>query len=495
MFSLLGDVLYFAFYFLVIQVTTLHASYTTCYSSFDKLSIDLVRSPIWDFVHLQAQVFTLQVLQLFTMPVVTRSMLRKQNSGLNSLSIELSSLSTENATNLATSSELSSFATSISSSLPLQLPSSALVATDTNFEISNSNNLEFSNICGLCTDSIHLPSSQFFQMESECDKKMSPMKKDPDPPDSLRPSEEKIMNVLMAISNQMMANTQDLQNQILRNHQDLQDQLIRNDLKLTAKINRLNQDHEAFKQQSRAALISLQSSPIPSSIPSVSNPISDPSSTVGGIPVSLSPGLSLSSPVSAPSSTAVPVTMSGSTTTPSNEVFQAQMFQLLNDTFSKLSTEFIESKNDGKSEWPKFSGEVSKFKEWYLAIMAQLSLPPWNSLYDSVTNNIVQSTSNSQLNGKLYAKLLVCLEGQVMKNMISRKHLRANGLLLFQELHQMYKPKNVPEVLAAKTAEFWSKLKRGNAETVDNYYNCFQELLDEISESRETISKQDAVRF
>jgi hypothetical protein len=59
----------------------------------------------------------------------------------------------------------------------------------------------------------------------------------------------------------------------------------------------------------------------------------------------------------------------------------------------------------------------------------------------------------------------------------------------------MYKPKNVPEVLAAKTAEFWSKLKRGNAETVDNYYNCFQELLDEISESRETISKQDAVRF
>jgi hypothetical protein len=64
--------------------------------------------------------------------------------------------------------------------------------------------------------------------------------------------------------------------------------------------------------------------------------------------------------------------------------------------------------------------------------MAQLSLPPWNSLYDPITNNIVQTTSNTQLDGKLYAKLLVCLEGQAMKNMI-----RANGLLLLQELHHM----------------------------------------------------------
>jgi hypothetical protein len=88
--------------------------------------------------------------------------------------------------------------------------------------------------------------------------------------------------------------------------------------------------------------------------------------------------------------------------------------------------------------------------------MAQISLQPWNVLYDPIKNDIVESTSNSQLNSKLYAKLLVCLEGQAMKNMVSRKHVRANGILLLQELHQMYKPKNVPEVIAAKTAEFWS---------------------------------------
>jgi len=63
-----------------------------------------------------------------------------------------------------------------------------------------------------------------------------------------------------------------------------------------------------------------------------------------------------------------------------------------------------------------------------------------------------------------------------MKNMISRKHVRANGLLLLHELHQMYKPKNVPEVIAAKTAEFWSKMNRSNTESVDNYYNRFHEL-------------------
>jgi hypothetical protein len=127
--------------------------------------------------------------------------------------------------------------------------------------------------------------------------------------------------------------------------------------------------------------------------------------------------------------------------------------------------------------------------------MAQLSLPPWTPLYDSVKNGIVPTTSDNQLNGKLYAKLLVCLEGQAMKNMISRKHLCANGLMLLQELHHMYKPKNVPEAFAAKTAEFWSKMKKANSETIDFYYNRFHELLDEINDFRETVTKGDAIRY
>jgi hypothetical protein len=53
----------------------------------------------------------------------------------------------------------------------------------------------------------------------------------------------------------------------------------------------------------------------------------------------------------------------------------------------------------------------------------------------------------------------------------------------------MYKPKNVPEVIAAKTGEFWSSTKRLSHETVDAYYNRFQELLED-----EVISDKSAIR-
>jgi len=59
--------------------------------------------------------------------------------------------------------------------------------------------------------------------------------------------------------------------------------------------------------------------------------------------------------------------------------------------------------------------------------------------------------------------------------------LRANGVLLLQELVQTYQPKHVPEILAAKAGEFWSQTKRHPNESVDSYYNRFQELLEELS--------------
>jgi len=229
-------------------------------------------------------------------------------------------------------------------------------------------------------------------------------------------------------------------------------------LTLTADIQRLSQDHETFKQQSHAALISLQSAPLPSQASHVSTTIPFSSSVAGSRSVGNSLGLSSDSPLFVPPLSTENTLSPQTSATVGPDLFQNQMLQMLNDTFSKLSTVISETKAGIKSEWPKFSGEVSKFKDWCLAIMAQISLPPWSSLYDSVKNDIVSTTTETSLNGQLYAKLLVCLEGQAMKNMISRKHLRANGILLLQELHHMYKPKNVPEVLAAKTAEFWSKL-------------------------------------
>jgi hypothetical protein len=56
----------------------------------------------------------------------------------------------------------------------------------------------------------------------------------------------------------------------------------------------------------------------------------------------------------------------------------------------------------------------------------------------------------------------------------------------------------VPEVLAAKAGEFWSKMKRGQNESVDSsvdsYYNCFQELLEDPNEADDKISTSSAMR-
>jgi hypothetical protein len=111
-----------------------------------------------------------------------------------------------------------------------------------------------------------------------------------------------------------------------------------------------------------------------------------------------------------------------------------------------------------------------------------------------VRNDVISTTSNVTLNGKLYAKIVSVLEGQALQDVISRSHLRANGVLLLQELVQTYKPTNVPEVLAAKAGEFWSKLKRSNGESVDSYYNRFRELLDDLDQADDKISTKSAMR-
>jgi len=76
--------------------------------------------------------------------------------------------------------------------------------------------------------------------------------------------------------------------------------------------------------------------------------------------------------------------------------------------------------------------------------------------------------------------------------MVSRKHIRANGILLLKELAQTYKPCNVPEVVAAKTS-VWSNTKRLPNETIDSYYNHFHQLLDDLSYADEPISTKSAI--
>ena len=63
-----------------------------------------------------------------------------------------------------------------------------------------------------------------------------------------------------------------------------------------------------------------------------------------------------------------------------------------------------------------------------------------------------------------------------------------------QELVQTYKPRNVPEIIAAQTVEFWGSTKRLPSEFIDSYYNPFQELLDDLSDADEPIAPKAAIR-
>jgi hypothetical protein len=233
-------------------------------------------------------------------------------------------------------------------------------------------------------------------------------------------------------------------------------QIERQNLNLSRDFCQLVQDNTTFKQEVHEELdeirqilcqrnvANLSSSPTLHTVPNLPlNSVSqDPSST---------PNQSTSPPV--------PQGLSSSVASSSSTDMQTQMMYLLTESFSKLSAALLDKSSDTKSEWPKFSGDSKKFRSWYLAIIAQLSLPPWQELYDSIKHDVVPSTSNAALNGKLYAKLLLSLEGIASQNIISRTHLRANGVLLLQELVQTYRPKNVPEVIAAKTSQFWGQTK------------------------------------
>jgi len=267
---------------------------------------------------------------------------------------------------------------------------------------------------------------------------------------------------------------------------DLHDRIAENEVRLCQKQ---EQFHRAMKEEmdELRSLVNVSqhpdvptssSSPGPSSmstVPNVSSVTSAPSSQVSGLPSH---------------------TPSNSSTASLNTVdLHAQMMLMLTESFSKLTSVMVDQKSsDVKSDWPKFSGDAKKFRSWYLSILAQLSIHPWSELYDSSTNSVVTSTQNTSLNGKLYAKLIAALEGQALQDMISRSHLRANGILLLHEMVQTYKPTNVPEVLAAKAGEFWSKMKRAPHESVDVYYNRFRELLDELDQAEDKISTKSAMR-
>jgi len=250
------------------------------------------------------------------MTVTTRSMAKRQMAANNTTSLfEISNSTNHCDLHIDDTSSLSLNGSQEASS------------SVSKFEIS-----KFGNTLSLLQN-LHIHQSHFsgnFKqsiMESDCeDNKFSELKNE-----TSSSASADILNMLGAISSQMMIGHQDLQKQNLQLSQELQ--------KVIA-------DTDQFKREIRAELGQLQS---PGSLSSsTSTPMISVTSSAS-TPV-VSPGPSLAT--------------AGASTD-----FQAQMLALLNQTFTQLTTVIQETKtvisegkgSDSKSEWPKFSGDTKKF--------------------------------------------------------------------------------------------------------------------------------------
>jgi len=391
------------------------------------------------------------------------------DSSVSSVPIASTNLSLEFPTDDVMASSLSDGISDVPSST-LSLPEvTSLKFQTTNdnfdFEISNSIKLEYQNTRVSSQVIPHNSSfSNFFIMEDEQDETYNQGV-------ALRTNtthDMMDMNALfLAITDQIKTATQQISTDFKKATEENADfkKEIREELDDMRKV--LADQQHLLNISSSSAQVNL---PSPTPVVSVSTP------TVPSTPVG---------PVSS-----VPQT---SSVCGSGQDLQAQMMLMLTDSFTKLSSALLD-KPDVKSDWPKFAGDSKKFRSWYLAIMAQISLSPWTELYDSTRNDIVQTTNNAALNGKLYSKLLLALEGSALQSAVSKKYLRANGVSLLQDLVQTYKPKNVPEVIALKTGEFWSNTRRHSNESIDAYFNRFHELLDDLSDAEEPIPLRSAIR-
>jgi hypothetical protein len=250
---------------LVIQLTPFQVTSTTCFASISDHSIGQ------DLCHHSIDFINNCIYGLFSMPMLNRSMAKsggssKHTNESNNQSSSISLATTMDSKLVSLTLPTLSLSQTLSS---LHETSSSLLLVADNFEISNFATLEVSNSC--LPTAILSPSfsSQNLNMELECNDKDNTRKVDPDPPDTQAAFQHDIMKILTAISSQIMAN-----------YKDLQDQFIRNDLNLTIELQRVIQGNDAFKQEIRQELQSIQNTTIPSTSSTIPNTTNvSPSST------------------------------------------------------------------------------------------------------------------------------------------------------------------------------------------------------------------------
>jgi hypothetical protein len=273
--------------------------------------------------------------------------------------------------------ELSTHTSSSSSLIPSSSTSMVLdfqtESESTSFEISNFSNFENAlSISNTATFSHNNFSLATFKMESDDEEKSAPVVADTH---ASVPIEQLFANFTNQLASQITNQTNILRSEIRDNEL------------------RVNKEHENFKLQVQSELQEL------CQLLQSQHAVSSPTPPV----VNNSPTLSVVSPVSSSSSTSPDQTSEVSPTVPTLGINQSdsttkdvysQMMLMMAESFSKLSTVLAETKHESKAEWPKFSGETKKSRDWYLSIMTQVSLPPWNHL--SIRGKCSQTCSFSQ---------------------------------------------------------------------------------------------------
>jgi hypothetical protein len=307
------------------------------------------------------------------MPVTTRSQAKLLE--LSTEFLEHTSLSSRPVQNCCSPSSSSS--EHLDSSFTLHSSDSFVsvpVHRDGNF-VSNGDHfeiLEFQtySVPLMATSSLHnFENSQYHPMESDFEQSspatMASSNKSSSSPTMDSSNNLEIIQMLSAISSQMTSN-----------YQALQDNMVKNDLRLSANFQNVAQEMDMFKQQVRAELDIFRNS-----LPSAQGSSSSNSNNVS-LFVPSSPKNSSTLLPSTPQ-----VTSAAGQNTSSPQEFQNQMMKMMTDTLSKLSIAVVDGKSaDTKSDWLKFSGDLKTIKAWYFAILAQLSLSPWQELYDPGTN-------------------------------------------------------------------------------------------------------------
>jgi len=87
-----------------------------------------------------------------------------------------------------------------------------------------------------------------------------------------------------------------------------------------------------------------------------------------------------------------------------------------------------------------------------------------------------------------------CLDGSALQSIVARTHLHSDGLSVLQDLYQTHRPLHIPEIIAAKTVQFWGNMKHMPNESVDACYNRFKELFDEIQDAEGNFLVKNAIR-